>query len=59
MGGGMGSGKSGGGMMGGMGPAPDFFETCAMLITLVLFGKYLEAVVSGEEVGGAWGVLAL
>lgn len=24
----------------------DFFETCAMLITLVLFGKYLEAVVS-------------
>lgn len=24
----------------------DFFETCAMLITLVLFGKYLEALVS-------------
>ena len=26
--------------------ADDFFETAAMLITLVLFGKYLESAVS-------------
>lgn len=31
--------------MPGMGT--DFFETAAMLITLVLFGKYLETAVSG------------
>ncbi|GAB4815110.1 hypothetical protein N2152v2_002156 [Parachlorella kessleri] len=32
----------------GMMPPTDFFETCAMLITLVLFGKYLEAVAKGK-----------
>lgn len=30
----------------GMPMADDFFETAAMLITLVLFGKYLESAVS-------------
>ena len=28
-----------------MGMGSDFFETAAMLITLVLFGKYLESAV--------------
>lgn len=31
---------------GGMAMASDYFETAAMLITLVLFGKYLETAVS-------------
>ena len=30
---------------GGMAMGTDFFETSAMLVTLVLFGKYLESVV--------------
>ncbi len=39
-----------------MAPATDFFETCAMLITLVLFGKYLEAVVSDWQHGRVFGL---
>ena len=34
----------------------DFFETAAMLITLVLMGKYLESAVSGGS-GGCLGAL--
>lgn len=36
---------------GGMDMGSDFFETAAMLITLVLFGKYLESAVSVGMVG--------
>lgn len=28
--------------------ATDFFETCAMLITFILLGKYLEAAAKGK-----------
>lgn len=31
----------------------DFFETAAMLITLVLMGKYLESAVSADGMYGA------
>ena len=34
---------------GGMAMSEDFFETAAMLITLVLFGKYLESAVSASN----------
>lgn len=46
---------------GGMAMGSDFFETAAMLITLVLFGKYLESAVRSEWVGGRgcwwWGLV--
>lgn len=48
-----GSPSPGGG--GGMAMGSDFFETAAMLITLVLFGKYLESAVSGGSGRGGGG----